>query len=62
MEFFYHFKKCFVLSGVAGAGGIIYKPGGQVVTNHAWGLGTLTDNEAEFMLSMLASTWYSPDE
>lgn len=31
----------------AGAGGIIYKPGDQIVTNYAWGLGSLTNNEAE---------------
>jgi len=28
-------------------GGIIYKPEGHIVTDYAWGLGTLTDNEAE---------------
>jgi ribonuclease HI len=32
---------------VAGVGGIIYKPEGNIVTNYAWGLGTLTTNEVE---------------
>jgi len=34
-------------SRATGAGGIIYKLGGHIVTNYAWGLGTLTNNEAK---------------
>ena len=35
--------------GVAGAGGILLDPGGQVEQRFAWGLGSRTNNEAEWM-------------
>ena len=35
--------------GVAGAGGILVDPGGQVEHRFAWGLGPRTNNEAEWM-------------
>ena len=37
------------VSGVAGAGGILLDPGGQVEQRFAWGLGSRTNNEAEWM-------------
>ena len=37
------------LTGVAGAGGILVDPGGQVEHRFAWGLGPRTNNEAEWM-------------
>ena len=36
-------------TGVAGAGGILVDPGGQVEQRFAWGLGSRTNNEAEWM-------------
>ena len=36
-------------TGVAGAGGILLDPGGQVEQSFAWGLGTRSNNEAEWM-------------
>ena len=35
--------------GEAGAGGIIFDPGGEKVTTYAWGLGRKTNNEAEWL-------------
>ena len=35
--------------GVTGAGGILVDPGGQVEQRFAWGLGSRTNNEAEWM-------------
>ena len=35
--------------GVAGAGGILLDPGGQIEQTFAWGLGTQTNNEAEWL-------------
>ena len=35
--------------GEAGAGGILLNPGGQVEHTFAWGLGSRTNNEAEWM-------------
>ena len=35
--------------GVAGAGGILLDPGGQMVETFAWGLGVRTNNEAEWL-------------
>jgi len=35
--------------GVAGAGGILVDPGGQVEHRFAWGLGSRTNNEAEWL-------------
>ena len=36
-------------SGEAGAGGIIFDPKGNMVKSFAWGLGTRTNNEAEWL-------------
>ena len=36
-------------TGVAGAGGILVDPGGQVEHKFSWGLGPRTNNEAEWM-------------
>ena len=35
--------------GVAGAGGILLDPGGQMVETFTWGLGVRTNNEAEWL-------------
>ena len=37
------------LLGAAGAGGILVDPGGQVEHRFAWGLGSRTNNEAEWL-------------
>ena len=34
---------------MAGAGGILLEPGGQIEHTFAWGLGTRTNNEAEWL-------------
>ena len=34
---------------MAGAGGILLDPGGQIEQTFAWGLGTRTNNEAEWL-------------
>ena len=36
-------------SGFAGAGGIIFDPGGNIVSSYAWGLGLKTNNEAKWL-------------
>ena len=38
--------------GEAGAGGIIYDLGGKIVESFAWGLGTKSNNEAEWLALM----------
>ena len=38
-----------ILEGVAGAGGILLDPGGQIEQTFAWGLGTRSNNEAEWL-------------
>ena len=50
-----------VLLGVAGAGGILLDPGGQIAQTFAWGLGHMTNNETEWMallqgMEILANT------
>ena len=37
------------VSGVAGVGGILLDPGGQIELDFAWGLGNKTNNEAEWL-------------
>ena len=36
--------------GEGGAGGIIFNLGGKIVKTFAWGLGTKTNNDAEWMM------------
>ena len=36
-------------TGVAGAGGILLDPGGNIEQSFAWGLGNRTNNEAEWL-------------
>ena len=38
-----------MLIGEARAGRIIYDPGGNIVLTYAWGLGHITNNEAEWL-------------
>ena len=40
---------CFILTGVAGAGGIPLDPKGKIEQTLAWGLGYRTNNEAKWM-------------
>ena len=37
------------IPGVAGAGGILLDPGGQIEQTFAWGIGHRTNNEAEWL-------------
>ena len=51
------------LYGVAGAGGILLDPGGNIEQSFAWGLGNRTNNEAEWLallqgLQMLRAKYY----
>ena len=39
--------------GEAGAGGIIFDPGGNLVTYYTWGIGHRTNNEAEWLALLL---------
>ena len=41
------------MAGEAGAGGIIFDPGGEKVTTYEWGLGRKTNNEAEMDFASL---------
>ena len=50
--------------GVAGVGGILLDPGGQIEQTFSWGLGHRTNNEAEWMallqgMEILANTDHS---
>ena len=49
------------IQGVAGAGGILLDPGGQIEQTFAWGIGHRTNNEAEWLallqgMEILANT------
>ena len=42
-----------IASGEAGARGIVFDPGGNIVDSFAWGLGKKTNNEEEWSTLML---------